>query len=31
MLGNMHVFLAVLGMIVFSGFLAAWFSYKWDD
>ena len=31
MLGNMHVFLAVLGMIVFSGFLAAWFIYKWDD
>lgn len=31
MLGNMHVFMAVLGIIVFSGFLAAFFSHKWDD
>jgi hypothetical protein len=31
MLGNMHVFIAVLGIIVFSGFLAAYFSHKWDD
>ncbi|MDX6022183.1 protein MgtS [Scandinavium sp. V105_16] len=31
MLGNMHVFIAVLGTIVFSGFLAAYFSHKWDD
>lgn len=31
MLGNMHVFIAVLGIIVFSGFLAAYFTHKWDD
>ncbi|EEZ4381094.1 MULTISPECIES: protein MgtS [Escherichia] len=31
MLGNMNVFIAVLGIILFSGFLAAYFSYKWDD
>ncbi|EFD0876364.1 protein MgtS [Escherichia coli] len=43
MLGNMNVFmavlgiilfsgfLAVLGIILFSGFLAAYFSHKWDD
>lgn len=31
MLGNMNVFMAVLGFIVFSGFLAAYLSYKWDD
>ena len=31
MLENMHVFLAVLGTILFSGFLAAYFSHKWDD
>ena len=30
MLGNMNVFMAVLG-ILFSGFLAAYFSHKWDD
>ncbi|PPE17142.1 hypothetical protein C4Y12_18795 [Escherichia coli] len=24
-------FLAVLGIILFSGFLAAYFSHKWDD
>ena len=29
MLGNMNVFMAVLGII--SGFLAAYFSHKWDD
>ncbi|MCT4713287.1 protein MgtS [Enterobacteriaceae bacterium H11S18] len=29
--GNMHVFMAVLGMIVFSGFIAAYLSHKWDD
>ncbi|HDS9357592.1 protein MgtS [Enterobacter sp. ECC-175] len=31
MLGNMNVFMAVLGMILFFGFIAAWLSYKWDD
>lgn len=31
MLGNIHVFIAVLGIILFSGFLAAYFSHKWDD
>ncbi|EHP6396398.1 protein MgtS [Escherichia coli] len=32
MLGNMNVFMAVLGIIIlFSGFLAAYFSHKWDD
>jgi len=31
MLGNLHVFIAVLAIIVFSGFLAAYFSHKWDD
>ncbi|EFB1555579.1 protein MgtS [Escherichia coli] len=31
MLGNMKVFMAVLGIILFSGFLAAYFSHKWDD
>jgi hypothetical protein len=31
MLGNMHVFIAVLGILVFTGFLAAYFSHKWDD
>lgn len=31
MLGNMNVFMAVLGIILFSGFLAAYFSHKWDD
>ncbi|WP_113449931.1 protein MgtS [Escherichia coli] len=29
MLGNMNVFMAVLGIILFSGFLAAYFSQKW--
>ncbi|OSK45944.1 protein MgtS, partial [Escherichia coli] len=24
-------FMAVLGIILFSGFLAAYFSHKWDD
>ncbi|EAQ0808226.1 protein MgtS, partial [Salmonella enterica] len=23
--------IVVLGIILFSGFLAAWFSHKWDD
>ncbi|EGH6034982.1 protein MgtS [Salmonella enterica] len=23
--------MVVLGIILFSGFLAAWFSHKWDD
>ncbi|EOF4705879.1 MULTISPECIES: protein MgtS [Klebsiella] len=27
----MHVFMAVLGTIVFFGFLAAYLSHKWDD
>ncbi|HHV0973241.1 TPA: protein MgtS [Escherichia coli] len=31
MLGNMNVFMAVLGIILFSGFLAAYFCHKWDD
>ena len=31
MLGNMNVFMAVLGIILFSGFLAAYFSHKWDE
>ncbi|WP_437890639.1 protein MgtS [Phytobacter sp. V91] len=31
MFENMHVFIAVLGIILFSGFLAAYFSHKWDD
>ncbi|EFO1369404.1 protein MgtS [Escherichia coli] len=31
MLGNMNVFMAVLGIILLSGFLAAYFSHKWDD
>lgn len=30
-MGNIHVFMAVLGIIFFSGFLAAYFSHKWDD
>ncbi|EDC9004451.1 protein MgtS, partial [Salmonella enterica subsp. enterica serovar Typhimurium] len=24
-------FIVILGIILFSGFLAAWFSHKWDD
>ena len=31
MLGNMNVFMAVLGTILFFGFLAAYLSHKWDD
>ncbi|MBJ9238541.1 MULTISPECIES: protein MgtS [Citrobacter] len=31
MLGNMNIFMAVLGFILFSGFLAAYFSHRWDD
>ncbi|WP_249087278.1 protein MgtS [Raoultella ornithinolytica] len=31
MLGIMHVFMAVLGTILFFGFLAAYLSHKWDD
>ncbi|WP_039058337.1 protein MgtS [Enterobacter sp. Bisph1] len=31
MLANMYVFITVLGVIVFFGFLAAYFSHKWDD
>ncbi|AUU06383.1 MULTISPECIES: protein MgtS [Klebsiella/Raoultella group] len=27
----MHVFMAVLGTILFFGFLAAYLSHKWDD
>ncbi|EOD0125185.1 protein MgtS, partial [Shigella boydii] len=26
-----NVFMAVLGIILFSGFLTAYFSHKWDD
>ncbi|HFW3231654.1 TPA: protein MgtS, partial [Salmonella enterica subsp. enterica serovar Weltevreden] len=28
MLGNINLFIVVLGIILFSGFLAAWFSHK---
>lgn len=28
---NMNVFIVVLAIIVFSGFIAAYFSHKWDD
>ncbi|MDH0767456.1 protein MgtS [Citrobacter freundii] len=28
MLGNMNIFMAVLGIILFSGFLAAYFSHR---
>ncbi|MCP0749928.1 protein MgtS, partial [Salmonella enterica subsp. enterica serovar Mbandaka] len=31
MLGSINLFIVVLGIILFSGFLAAWFSHKWDD
>ncbi|AZT16232.1 hypothetical protein DPT59_00745 [Salmonella enterica subsp. enterica serovar Stanleyville] len=31
MLGSINLFIVVLGFILFSGFLAAWFSHKWDD
>lgn len=31
MLGNMNIFMAVLGIILFSSFLAAYFSHRWDD
>ena len=31
MLGNMNVFMAVLGIILFSGFMAEYFRHKWDD
>lgn len=31
MLGNMNIFMAVLGIILFSGFTAAYFSHRWDD
>lgn len=31
MLGNMNVFVAVLSIILFSGFIAAYCSHKWDD
>ncbi|WP_123552428.1 protein MgtS [Raoultella terrigena] len=27
----MHVFMAVLGTILFFGFIAAYLSHKWDD
>ncbi|WP_409513735.1 protein MgtS [Klebsiella sp. 2680] len=27
----MHVFMALLGTILFFGFLAAYLSHKWDD
>ncbi|WLI77305.1 protein MgtS [Kosakonia sp. H02] len=30
-MGNMDVFMTVLGIILFSGFLAAYLSHKWDD
>lgn len=31
MLDNINIFMAVLGIILFSGFLAAYFSHKWDN
>ncbi|MCL8361019.1 protein MgtS [Escherichia coli] len=31
MLGNMNVFMAVLGIILFSGCLAESISHRWDD
>lgn len=31
MLGNMNVFISVLAIILFSGFIAAYLSHKWDD
>lgn len=31
MLGNINVFMAVLGFLLLSGLLAAWCSHKWDD
>lgn len=31
MLGSINLFIVVLGITSFSGFLAAWFSHKWDD
>ncbi|EDZ12883.1 conserved hypothetical protein [Salmonella enterica subsp. enterica serovar Saintpaul str. SARA29] len=31
MLGSINLFIVALGIILFSGFLAAWFSHKWDD
>lgn len=31
MLDNMHVFLVAMGLILFSGFLTAYFSGKWND
>ncbi|WP_395033864.1 protein MgtS [Klebsiella sp. KE9456] len=27
----MHVFMALLGTILFFGFVAAYLSHKWDD
>lgn len=31
MTGDMHLFTAVLGTMVFAGFIAAYMSHKWDD
>lgn len=31
MLDEMHVFIAVVALILFSGFLVAFFSHKWND
>lgn len=28
---EMHVFIGVLAALLFSGFLAAFFSHKWND
>ncbi|EHO6275031.1 protein MgtS, partial [Salmonella enterica subsp. enterica serovar Heidelberg] len=28
---SINLFIVVLGIILFSGFLAAWLSHKWDD
>lgn len=31
MLDNMQVFLVAVGLILFSGFLTAYFSGRWND
>lgn len=29
--GNLEVIVMLSGVLLFIGFLAAWFSHKWDD
>lgn len=29
--GNMYVFMEIIGIILLTGFLAAYFSHNWDD